>query len=145
MQNINFKPTCRGTPTVPKYEGIVQRDGSVKLAKAGVRYLDEEIQADKDAGDINVIVRRYAAGDTNVLNAVQGYYGDLSDFPKTRHEMLQAVMNAESAFYDLPDDLRDTFDNDWRKAFVAMDSGKFEEIIKSYTPKVDSEEKENKE
>lgn len=124
--------TNPGTKTVPKYESVVEKDGSIKLIPCGERQLDLEIQADRDAGDINIIVRRYAAGDTSVLSRTQGWYGDICDLPKTRQEMLQTVMSAEAKFDELPLELREKFDNDWRKAFAAMDSPQFEEIVKGY-------------
>lgn len=146
MPNVNFKPSNPGTKTVPKYESIIEKDGSVRLIPAGVRQLDLEIQADRDAGDINIIIKRYAAGDTTVLNRTQGWYGDICELPKTRQEMLQTVMQAEARFDELPVELREAFDNDWRKAFAAMDTPQFEEIVKNYFA---SEEKpadpENKE
>lgn len=132
---INFKPSKPGTTTVPKYESVVERDGSIRLIPAGERQLDLEIQADRDAGDINIIVRRYAAGDVNVLNRVQGYYGDIMDLPKNRQEMLQAVLTAEQHFDDLPMEIREMFNNDWRQAFAAMDTPQFEEILKNFSEK----------
>lgn len=132
MQKVNFKPSNPGTTTVPKYESVIEKDGSVRLLPAGVRQLDLEIQADRDAGDINIIVRRYAAGDTSVLSRTQGWYGDISKLPSNRQEMLQAVLNAESQFSELPLELREAFDNDWRKAFAAMDTPQFDEIVKQY-------------
>lgn len=127
-----FKFSNPGTKTVPKYESVVERDGSVRLIPAGVRQLDLEIQADRDAGDINIIVRRYAAGDMSVLSRTQGWYGDICNLPTTRQELLQTVMSAEAKFDELPLELREKFDNDWRKAFAAMDTPQFEEIVKGY-------------
>lgn len=137
--------TNPGTTTVPKYESVVEKDGSIRLIPAGVRQLDLEIQADRDAGDINIIVRRYVAGDTTVLNRTQGWYGDISQFPKTRQDMLQTVMSAEARFDELPLELREKFDNDWRKAFAAMDTPQFEEIVKNYFAAAESKPEETKE
>ena len=45
LSQINFKPSNPGTRVVPKYRGIVQPDGDVKLVQDGKRYLYDEIQS----------------------------------------------------------------------------------------------------
>lgn len=119
MSQINFVPSNPGTPTVPKYKSIVNPDGSITLVEDGVRYLQAEIQSYEEQCNVNNIMHRYAAGDVTALGAVQGTFADIFDIPKTRQEALQSIMDAEAAFAQLPDDVRQRFNGSWEQFYIA--------------------------
>lgn len=69
-------------------------------------------QAPAEETDVNLIVARYVkTGDTSALMRVQGSFADVStigDF----NECMQKIKGAESAFQELPAEIRDYFNND---------------------------------
>lgn len=122
MQNekkIWFIPSNPGTPTVPKYKSIVNQDGSVTLIPDGVKFLQDEIQSYEEQCNVNNIMRRYAAGDVNALGSVQGTFADIFDIPQTRQEALQAIMDAQTAFDQLPADVRQRYNGSWEAFYLA--------------------------
>lgn len=118
-KQINFVPSNPGTDTVPKYKSIVNQDGSVTLIPDGVRYLQDEIQSYEEQCNVNNIMRRYAAGDVNALGSVQGTFADIFDIPQTRQEALQAIMDAQATFDQLPADVRQRFNGSWEAFYLA--------------------------
>lgn len=66
----------------------------------------------KEDVEINNIVRKYQqTGQWTHLAKTQGVYADLSN-PKTYHEAMQVVLEADQAFSLLPSNLRTRFQND---------------------------------
>lgn len=116
---INFIPSNPGTDTVPKYKSIVNPDGSVTLVRDGVRYLHSEIQTYEEQCNVNNIMRRYVAGDVNALGSVQGTFADIFDLPQTRQEALQAIMDAQRTFDELPVDVRQQYNGSWEAFYLA--------------------------
>lgn len=121
MPKINFVPSNPGTATVPKFRSVVNSDGSIVLIPDGVRYLHDEIQSYEEQCNVNNIMRRYADGDVTALGALQapGQYVDIFDMPQTKQEALQAVMDAQRIFGDLPADVRQQFGDSWEAFYLA--------------------------
>ena len=86
----------------PQYKLQVAEDGKRSLEIVGRINSYEKIQSFKDSTDINVILQRFASGDTDALQRVQGLYGDFTAMPKTLSELQQRVIDAENFFYQLP-------------------------------------------
>lgn len=119
---INFKPSCSGSPTVPKFRSVIKRDGDIELVPDGVRYVDLEIQSYADSCDLNVIIARYLSGDFNAIpDPSKSVYSDLTDLPRTRQEVLQAVIDAEKAFSELPLEARQKYNNSWQQFYLAFE------------------------
>lgn len=75
------------------------------------------IQSFKDECDVNRIVARYQAGDTSVLQRVQGLYYDATQLPTEQTEMMNLSALARESWENLPDDFKAKFNND-KEAFV---------------------------
>lgn len=101
------------------YHSVVTDNGAVELEKDGVDDVYAFIQSHRDSVDINKLLQRYARGDVSALMQRQGSYGDFTTFPKTYAEALQAVIDAENMFMDLPVEVREKFGHDSNQ-FIAQ-------------------------
>lgn len=104
------------------YKAVLQDDGTFDLVPDGVENLYEKIQSYKESCLVENILKRYQNGETDVLNQVQGFYGDYNDFPDSPRAALQMVLDGQSLFENLPPDQKDKFDNDFNKFFVSIGS-----------------------
>lgn len=105
----SFKPSNPGTKLRNIYRSFVNEDGTLQVVKTGEYDLQAEIQMDKDLCDVNLIMKRFAAGDP--LAAAQfssrtGFYGDFTKVPKTYAEFLQMQIDGKAYFERLPAEIR---------------------------------------
>lgn len=70
-------------------------------------------------------MKRFANGETDVLSRVQGFYGDVSDFPVTYAEMLNRVIEGENFFKDLPVDVRSKFGHSYSEFLASIGTPEF--------------------
>lgn len=135
--------TPLGSRTKKIYSPKVNDDGSIDLYETGKEDWYGYIQSFKDSVDIHVILSKCANGDMSALSAVQGFYGDVKQFPKTKPEMLQLMIDAQRNFEKLPLDVRKEFDYDVNKFIATMDTPEwFEKMkfkLKEEKPIVDQE------
>lgn len=89
----------------PEYD----ESGRLQLVETGSDSLYDYIQSFADSVDIHVLLKRFVNGETDVFSKVQGAYGDFTMAPKTYAEALQAVIDAEHVFGQLPVDVRGKF------------------------------------
>lgn len=104
------------------YEARVDNNGTVDLVEAGRENLYDYIQSFKDSCDINTIVKRFAAGDTDVLARRQATYGDFTQLPGTYAELLNTVIQGENYFNSLPLETRAKFNHSFREWMASMDN-----------------------
>lgn len=100
------------------YSPIVNNDGTITLVESGKDDIQEMINSFRDSTDMSFILSRMAIGDTSVLTDKTPMYGDFTQFPKTYAGALQLVIDAENQFNSLPLDVRNKFDNDFRRWFA---------------------------
>lgn len=93
----------------------VNPDGTVDLVESGKIDIQAKIQSFLPETDINFILAKYAAGDLQILNQREGMYGDFTHLPSTFAEVLQIQIDAEAKFNLLPLDLRNKYDNDYKR------------------------------
>lgn len=115
---VRTNPGCREKQL---YKAHVNENGVIELKEDGKTSLYDEIQSYKDSCDINVIVKRYAAGDVDVLARKQGVFMDVTPFPKTYRELLDSVIQGEEYFMSLPVDVRAKFNHSFTEWMSAMD------------------------
>lgn len=97
------------------YRGVLDKEtGMIELVENGKKNLYAEIQSYKDMCDINKIVSRYVNGEIDILNQVQGVYGDFSVSPSSLADALQQAHDAEVQFDRLPVEIKQKFGNNWR-------------------------------
>lgn len=100
----------QGSPVKVLYGGKYDANGRVVLEKKGEENLYDYIQSFRDSVDLNVILARFTNGDVEALNKSQGFYADVTDFPKNMADALNRINQAEEMFKSLPLETRQKFD-----------------------------------
>jgi len=101
---------CAGSRVKQLYAGRYDANGRVVLEEKGTEDLYAYIQSFADSVDINVILARFANGDTEALSRAQGFYADVTDFPPNMADALNRINQAEEMFKSLPLEVRQKFD-----------------------------------
>lgn len=108
------------TPSGNQFEDVysvkVLKDGTCVLEVSGKKDIKAEINAWKEHTDMAYIIRAMQSGTYRPRENV--FYGDFTDAPESMAEAFQTMINAEKAFYELPLDVRNQFDNNWSKWMV---------------------------
>lgn len=136
------------TIAAPKCEKIIPtfsleintKTGKKELKQTGKTNIYEKIQASKEQTMIYNILERYNAGDIEVLNKVQGMYGDFTNVPKTLAEAQQQLINAENLFMSLPLEMRKEFNHSTSEFLASAANGELETRLKKFNK--ETEEKE---
>lgn len=103
------------------YAGSYNSDGNVEIRETGKEDLYGYIQSHKDSVDIHVLLKRYQNGETDVMQRVQGFYGDVSELPDTYAGVLDVIQKANTLFAQLPADKRAMFHNNPEEFIAALD------------------------
>lgn len=101
---------CSGSRVKQLYSGRYDANGRVVLEEKGSEDLYAYIQSFADSVDINVILARFANGDTEALSRAQGVYVDVTGFPPNMADALNCINQAEEMFKSLPLEVRQRFD-----------------------------------
>jgi hypothetical protein len=104
------------------YSPVLDENGHLELEESGVENIYDMIQSHKDSCDINLLVKRFAAGEYDVLEKRQGQYLDATQFPATYAEMLNNVIDGEKRFYELPVEVRARFGHSFTQWLASMDN-----------------------
>ena len=91
-----------GNPINQLYKGSYNERGQVELIEDGTEDLYAYIQSFAESTDIHSILKRYQNGEVDVLEKVQGFYGDITEMPHTYAEALQRIADSEKVFMSLP-------------------------------------------
>lgn len=123
-----FSPTGNGT--IDEYQlKFDKKTGAEILVKIGVRNTNEEIQSFRESCKITNIIERFVNGETDLLNASNGIYADFTNVPESYADYFNKVKEAEKIFEQLPDDIKDKFDNSAEKFFLEFGTSSFEEKV----------------
>lgn len=139
-----------GSPVKVLYRGKYDANGRVVLEKSGEENLYDYIQSFRDSVDLNVILARFSNGEVDALSKAQGFYADVTDFPKNMAEALNRINQAEEMFKALPLETRQKFDcsfeqflaqsgtEDWlsKMGFDVSDSSVSEPVVDKVEPDV---------
>lgn len=99
-----------GSPIKTLYSGRYDVNGRVVLEEKGKENLYDYIQSFRDSVDLNVILARFTNGEIDALSKAQGFYADVTEFPKTMAEALNRINECEEMFKSLPLEVRQRFD-----------------------------------
>lgn len=122
------------------YAPVFDKQGHMILEESGSENIYDFIQSHKDSVDINVLLKRFANGETGVLSRAQGAYGDFTQIPGTYAEMLNKLIDGQNYFDSLPVDVRSKFDHSFAQFVASMGTADFfEKIGVKPTPSVDSD------
>lgn len=129
------------------YSPKVNPDGSIDLVASSKIDIQESIDSFLPSTDFSWILSRLMSGDTSVLNQREPMYGDFTSMPSTYAEALQLVIDRESQFNQLPLDVRNSFDNDFRKWFASSGSedwlSKMKPVLSGYDEALSDVSKED--
>lgn len=70
------------------------------------------VQSDKDASDINNIVRQFGLTGGLPYGKLTPFFDDVSEFPTDYHSAMNFVLEAQEGFMSYPAEVRSRFDND---------------------------------
>ena len=107
----NVFVSVAGSKIVAEYGLVTADDGVTTVDVIGEKNLDAIIQANKDTGNVALLVAKYNAGDTEALNKAYGVYGDFRNMPTTYAEMVSRLNECRTVFEALPVDIKEQFDN----------------------------------
>lgn len=119
-----------GSPIHLIYSPKYTDEGVLDLFVSGQENLYEMIQSHKESTDIHVLLDRFSNGETDVLERMQGFYGDITSMPKTYAEVLNAVIAGEETFSRLPIEIKNRFNNSFSEWLTSMDKPDFAEKMK---------------
>lgn len=94
-----------------EYQPVYDKRGVWHLEESGKTSVYLEIQSYAESCDLNVIMARYRNGETDVLQQVQGVYGDFSNIPANYAEIMNQKIQAENLFASLSADVREKYNN----------------------------------
>lgn len=118
-----------GNPIKQLYAGSYNERGQVELKEDGTENIYEFIQSFAESTDIHSILRRFENGEIDVLEKVQGFYGDVTEMPKTYAEALQRIADSEKVFMSLPVDIRAKFGHSFSEFLAASNDADFLERL----------------
>ncbi len=118
-----------GNPFKQLYAGSYNERGQVVLREDGTENLYDFIQSFAESTDIHAIMRRFENGEVDVLEKVQGFYGDVTEMPKTYAEALQRIADSEKVFMSLPVDVRAKFGHSFSEFLAASNDADFLERL----------------
>lgn len=104
------------------YEARYNAKGQLELNEKGKEDWYGYIQSHKDSVDIHVLLERFQRGDVDVLNRVQGFYGDITEYPNTFADALNIVRSSEEFFNSLPVEERAKYNHNFSEFLAAFDS-----------------------
>lgn len=120
------------------YAPRVLDDGTIKLVESGKDDIQQSINSYRPSTDMSFILQRMSVGDMSVLNSGTPSFGDFTEMPKTYAEALQLVIDGEREFKALPLDVRNKFDNDFRRYLASAGSDDWLSKMADVMPKPDN-------
>ena len=117
--------THPGNPIKQLYSGSYNERGQVELKEDGTEDLYAFIQSFAESTDIHSILKRFQNGEVDVLEKVQGFYGDITEMPNTYAEALQRIADSEKVFMSLPVDVRAKFGHSFTEFLAASQDADF--------------------
>ncbi|MEM3862041.1 MAG: hypothetical protein QW203_06145 [Thermoplasmatales archaeon] len=104
------------------YEARYNPKGQLELHEKGKEDWYGYIQSHKDSVDIHVLLERFQRGDVDVLNRVQGFYGDITGYPSTFADALNIVRSGQEFFDSLPVEERAKYNHNFSEFLASFDS-----------------------
>lgn len=136
IPNISSIHTASGSPIhkilEPRFDGV-----NTCLVVTGEENIQDRMEAEAPSTDINYMLHRLSLGDTSVLSSKRPMYGDFTGLPSDPIEALNLVHQSEYAFAQLSADDKARYNNDWRRWFADLLSGRdvSRETLPSVEPK----------
>lgn len=125
-------PNDPGSELQPVYERRVQEDGTLELVSVGTENIQHKIQEGVVGLTPYEILDRYArCPDPEILNQMEKSYADFTAAPRSLAELEQFRIDARNAFYALPANVRQLFNNNFNT--FMQNPQAFEEFYRGLT------------
>lgn len=118
----------------PVFKSSILPDGSVSLRQVDKLDIQAHLNAQREFTDMSFILARLGIGDTSVLNAKNGMYGDFTKMPKTMAEFMQLAIDGQNTFNHLPLDLRAKYDYNYTKWLSEVGTDSWLSNMKDFIP-----------
>ena len=92
----------------------------------------DRIQADYPSTDINLLMKKFALGDTSAINVKEGIYIDVTKMPKNMAELFDRVNDTHTVFDGLPADVKELFNNSYEEFWTEYGTENFYNKIDEY-------------
>ena len=92
----------------------------------------ERIQADYPSTDINLLMERFALGDTSAINVREGAYIDVTKMPSNFAELFDRINETQRIFDELPADLKQEFNNSYEEFWSEYGTDEFFSKVDNY-------------
>lgn len=125
--------TNAGNPIRQDY--VSDEDGNP--IQSGQTNLYDEIQSHRASVELSTLLQRYAAGDETALNKIEGIYADVADAPSSLNELQERVRQVQDYFRDLPEGLRELFDDDPIQYVMSVGTTEFLDKILKFNKTLD--------
>lgn len=114
VSNPNDFVTDSGSRVKTLYSAKVTPNGEILLSPSGKEDIQDYINSFRESTDMSFILHQLSLGNTAVLNQKQMLFGDFTEVPESLAAAQQMLIDGEEAFYKLPLDVRQQFDNNFR-------------------------------
>ena len=85
------------------------KTGALELFEKGKEDFQAQVDSYAESCDLSVIIRRINAGETELLTANMGSYGDFTGLPETQHEIMQLRIDTKNTWSNLSEEQRSLF------------------------------------
>ena len=92
----------------------------IVLSESGTVDVQDRINSFAPYCDIRYMLNQLKVGDTSVLSSRPPMYGDFSSMPSHPVDALNLITDVERRFASLPDDVKASYNNDWRVYFTRL-------------------------
>lgn len=133
--------TCHGNEIEEEYELQVTEKGIKEPVKVGEINVREEINSHRDSVDLNLLIARFNAGDTEALNRRAASYFDATELPKTLAEAYRIAENGKNVFDKLSPEIKEKFNNDYGQFLNMVGTRAFEDAFQPVSRSSMNEEK----
>lgn len=119
------------------YSSKVTPSGEILLKPSGKEDIQDYINSFRESTDMSFILHQLALGNTSVLQRDQMVFGDFTEMPTTLADAQQRLIDGEAAFMQLPLDVRQQFDNNFRNWLFSSGSPEWIEKMGNLVPKTE--------
>lgn len=114
--DVVSSPGCRVESLyTPSFNG-----SEIVLSKSGSFDVQDRINSYAPYTDIRYMLNQLKVGDSSVLASRTPVYGDFSALPSHPVDALNLISDVEHRFDSLPDDVKASYNNDWRVYFTRL-------------------------
>lgn len=104
-----------GSPERIVYSAKINASGVIEVVETGKQDYQAYIESFRPTTDMAYILKELSLGNLQILNQREPQYGDFTQLPKSLAEAMQLQIDAERQFYELPLDVRNKFNNNYRE------------------------------